>query len=300
MLKGIDVSEHQGVIDWTKVKGNVDFAMLRAGYGQNNIDKQFVRNIKECNRLGIPVGIYWFSYALNESMARQEAKYALAAVKDYTLEYPIAFDFEYDTVRYAKQNGVNVSKIFATDLVKAFCLAIEGANYYAMNYTNQDFLLNMFYFDEIKRFCPWYAWYNSKLNRTDVGMWQYTESGKMSGISGSSVDMNYAYVDFAKDIRDRGLNNIKPSKPTDDDKEIKRYAENGVCTITTASGLNIRAAASTESEIVGKYNKGEKVTYDLVVITEKYTWLSWIGGSGKRRYMAYKDRKTGEKWGVCE
>ena len=86
MLKGIDVSEHQGVIDWTMVKGNVDFAMLRAGYGQNNIDKQFVRNIKECNRLNIPCGIYWFSYALNESMARQEAKYALAAVKDYRLE----------------------------------------------------------------------------------------------------------------------------------------------------------------------------------------------------------------------
>ena len=63
MLKGIDVSEHQGTIDWNQVKGNIDFAILRAGYGNNNIDKQFIRNICECNRLGIPVGIYWFSYA---------------------------------------------------------------------------------------------------------------------------------------------------------------------------------------------------------------------------------------------
>ncbi|MEG2108134.1 MAG: GH25 family lysozyme, partial [Clostridium sp.] len=291
-------SEHQGVINWNEVKGNVDFVMLRAGYGQNNIDKQFVRNIKECNRLGIPVGIYWFSYALNESMARQEAKYALAAVKDYRLEYPIAFDFEYDTVRYAKQNGVNVTKRFATDLVKAFCLEIENNKYYAMNYTNQDFLLNMFYFSEIKRFCPWYAWYNSKLNRTDVGMWQYTESGTMPGISGSSVDVNYAYVDFAKDIKNRGLNNLGEGKPTNPSPNYKLVSQHGTCTVMVDK-LMIREKPLTSSKSVGSYIRGEEVTYDYYVDNDGYRWISWIGGSGKRRYIAVRVLATGKRYGNC-
>ena len=99
MLKGIDVSEHQGRINWEQVKGHVDFVMLRAGYGRNNIDKQFIRNIEECNRLGIPVGIYWFSYAWNEEMARNEAKYVLEAIKPYKIDYPISYDLEYDTLK---------------------------------------------------------------------------------------------------------------------------------------------------------------------------------------------------------
>ena len=142
MLKGIDVSEHQGRIDWERVKGNIDFAILRAGYGRNNIDKQFIRNIEECNRLCIPVGIYWFSYAWNTEMARNEAKYVLEAIKGYRVDYPISFDLEYDTLNYAKKNGVTIGKRLATDMVKAFCDEINRNGYRAMNYTNQDFLLN--------------------------------------------------------------------------------------------------------------------------------------------------------------
>ncbi|WP_052950902.1 GH25 family lysozyme [Clostridium baratii] len=300
MLKGIDVSEHQGVIDWNKVKDHVDFAMLRAGHGKNNIDKQFERNIKECNRLGIPVGIYWFSYALNEDMARQEAKYALAAVKNYRLEYPISFDLEYDTLNYAKKNGVNIDKRLATNMVKAFCSEIEAAKYYAMNYTNQDFINNHFYFNEIERYCPWYAWYNKELDRSNVGMWQYSESGSIPGIDGHEVDLDYARVDFARYIRDRHLNNIDKIKQFSNTNYQKEYTEYGKCTVITNSGLNIRALPSIGSEIVGKYIKGESVIYDYVVWNEDYVWISWIGGkSGKRRYMAVRNLKTGVVWGEC-
>lgn len=297
MLKGIDVSEHQGVIDWNKVKDHVDFVMLRAGYGKNNIDKQFERNIKECNRLGIPVGIYWFSYALNEDMARQEAKYALAAVKNYRLEYPISFDLEYDTLNYAKKNGVNIDKRLATNMVKAFCSEIEAAKYYAMNYTNQDFINNHFYFNEIERYCPWYAWYNKELDRSNVGMWQYSDKGTIPGIQGSSVDLDYARVDFAKDIKNRHLNNIDKSNP-DPKPSYKLVPQNGTCTIIVDE-LMIREEPSTSSKSVGSYNKGESVIYDYYVDNEGYRWISWVGASGKRRYMAVRVLGTNEKYGNC-
>ena len=297
MLKGIDVSEHQGVIDWNKVKDHVDFVMLRAGYGKNNIDKQFERNIKECNRLGIPVGIYWFSYAYTEDMARQEAKYALAAVKDYRLEYPISFDLEYDTLNYAKKNGVNIDKRLATNMVKAFCSEIEAAKYYAMNYTNQDFINNHFYFNEIERYCPWYAWYNKELDRSNVGMWQYSDKGTIPGIQGSSVDLDYARVDFAKDIKNRHLNNIDNSSPAPK-PSYKLIPQNGTCTVLVDE-LMIREEPSTSSKSVGSYNKGESVIYDYYVDNEGYRWISWIGASGNRRYMAVRVLATNKKYGVC-
>lgn len=297
MLKGIDVSEHQGVIDWNKVKDHVDFAMLRAGYGKNNIDKQFERNIKECNRLGIPVGIYWFSYALNEDMARQEAKYALAAVKDYRLEYPISFDLEYDTLDYAKKNGINIDKRLATNMVKAFCSEIEAAKYYAMNYTNQDFINNHFYFNEIERYCPWYAWYNKELDRSNVGMWQYSDKGTIPGIQGSSVDLDYARVDFAKDIKNRHLNNIDNSSPAPK-PSYKLIPQNGTCTVLVDE-LMIREKPSIKSKTVGSYRKGESVIYDYYVDNEGFRWISWVGASGNRRYMAVRVLATNKKYANC-
>ena len=82
-MKYIDVSAHQGEIDWEKVKGSVDGVIIRAGYGKNNIDKYFRRNVSECNRLGIPCGAYWFSYAYTPEMAQAEADYLISAVNPY-------------------------------------------------------------------------------------------------------------------------------------------------------------------------------------------------------------------------
>lgn len=106
MFKGIDVSAYQSDIDYDKLK--VDFVIIRAGYGQKTIDKKFKRNIEECNKRGIPCGVYWFSYALNANMARNEAKACLAAIAPYKIEYPVCFDFEYDSVTYAAKKGVKV------------------------------------------------------------------------------------------------------------------------------------------------------------------------------------------------
>lgn len=209
--KGIDVSQWQGTIDWEKVKAaGIEFAMIRAGYGQNNIDPQFKRNISECNRLGIPCGIYWFSYAYTEAMAIREAEYALAAVEPYKLEYPIAFDYEGASVDYAKKNGVVPDKAHVTALANAFCGRIEQAKYYAMVYTNPAYLSQ--YYDSYvpKSYDIWLAQWPANPDPAAKpaqagGIWQYTNSGTVAGISGR-VDMDAAYYDYPAIIKANGLN----------------------------------------------------------------------------------------------
>lgn len=221
MLKGIDVSTWQGKIDWDKVKSDgVQFAILRAGYGANVIDKQFVRNIKECNRLEIPCGVYWFSYAYTEEMAAKEAMFCLEAIKPYRVEYPVVFDLEYDTIEFAKKKGVTINKQFASKLVVAFCDVVEKAGYYAMNYANLDYLRNMFDESLLKKYDLWYARYTQNLDRK-VNLWQHTSSGKVSGIVGD-VDMNISYLDYAKIIKSAGLNNLSEQKPTQPTEEVKQ------------------------------------------------------------------------------
>lgn len=264
MLKGIDVSEHQGRINWEQVKGHIDFAILRAGYGRNNIDKQFIRNIEECNRLCIPVGIYWFSYAWNEEMARNEAKYVLEAIKPYKVDYPISFDLEYGTLEYAKKNGVTIGKKLATDMINAFCSTIEQAGYKAMNYANPDFINNKFYNNEVN-YPLWLAWYGVSEDRAKTynpAMWQYSESGSISGIGTNSVDMNYCYEDFLK--KDFTLENAT------------------TCNVDTE--LNIRAKGNVNSNIVGKIPAGER--FRIKWVDSDYLGWYYIEYKGVTGYVS--------------
>lgn len=210
--RGIDVSQWQGTIDWNAVKASgIEFAMIRAGFGNNNIDKQFARNIAECNRVGIPCGVYWFSYAYTVEMAIREAMQVLAAIKPYVVEYPVCFDFEYDSVRYAGTKGVTMNKKLATDMVKAFCKTIEDAGYYAMNYSNLDYANNMFDMEALKNYDLWYARYIATCDRR-TGIWQYSNQGSVPGITGN-VDMDYANNDYPAIMRSVGLNGFSKTTP---------------------------------------------------------------------------------------
>ena len=195
MLKGIDVSEHQGAINWSQVKASgVQFTMIRGGYGRNNVDKYFHANAKGATAAGIPIGMYWFSYAYTVDMARNEAKYAVTLAKQYNVTWPIAFDLEYDTVSYAAKNGVTITKSMATQMAKAFCEEIKAAGYNTMNYTNPDYLNR--YFDQSQLpYDVWLAQYASQPSISDMSIWQYSSGGSVPGISGR-CDMNYAYKDY--------------------------------------------------------------------------------------------------------
>lgn len=209
-LKYIDISVHNGNIDFAKLAKEVDGVIIRAGYGRNNIDKLFHTNAKGCRDNGIHFGVYWFSYALTAEDARQEALYCLEAIKPYKVELPVCFDLEYDTRRYANQQGVNITRALASEMVKAFCETVEAAGYFAMNYANEDYCKNYFTAEVLQRFALWYARYTDNVTGQprSCGIWQHTSKGTVAGIAGN-VDVNKAFYDYKAIIENKGLNNLK-------------------------------------------------------------------------------------------
>lgn len=212
-LIGIDVSRYQGTIDWNQVKNaGIAFAMLRGGYGQNNIDPYFHRNAAACQQLGIPFGIYWFSYAYTVQMAAREAEYCIELAKQYKITWPLAFDLEYDTIRYGAQNGVTIGKNLATDMVIAFCEKVKSAGYIPMYYTNLDYYQNIF---DTRRlpYDLWFAQYASAPSISGMAMWQYTSTGKVPGITGD-CDKNYSYNNYGKGTQEPGPDSSIPEEYT--------------------------------------------------------------------------------------
>lgn len=200
MKRGIDVSSHQGVINWEAVKGKIDYAIIRCGYGadrESQDDIYFKRNADECTRLGIPFGVYLYSYADNIDWSNSEVDHVLRLVKGYQLAYPIYYDIE-DKVQ------ANLSNEALTDIIVNFCDKLEQHGYYVGVYANLNWWNTKLNSERLEAYAKWVARYNSTLGY-DAGMWQYTSSGTIDGINGY-VDMNYCYVDYPDAIKKAGLN----------------------------------------------------------------------------------------------
>lgn len=200
MKRGIDVSSHQGVINWEAVKGKIDYAIIRCGYGadrESQDDIYFKRNADECTRLGIPFGVYLYSYADNIDWSNSEVDHVLRLVKGYQLAYPIYYDIE-DKVQ------ANLSNETLTDIVVNFCEKLEQQGYYVGVYANLNWWNTKLNSNRLDAYAKWVARYNTVLGY-DAGMWQYTSSGTIAGINGN-VDMNYCYVDYPDAIKKAGLN----------------------------------------------------------------------------------------------
>ena len=193
---GIDVSEWQGKIDWEKVRPNIDFAVIRLGYGQNILDGQARRNISECNRLGIPYGVYWFSYAYNVDRAKNEARNAIARLKELggKLDYPFWFDWEYDSRNHAAKLGYTISNQLLRDMAWAFCSIIEAAGHYAGIYANRDYIHNHYGEEIFQRFDLWYAYLRDEADR-NVNLHQFAFDYQIDGINGN-VDVNRCMADY--------------------------------------------------------------------------------------------------------
>lgn len=198
MLKGIDVSNANGRVDWDRLKGNIDFAILRCGIGSNQADqddKQWARNVGECIRLGIPWGAYLYSYAMSTAEAESEAAHALRLLKGLKPTYPIYIDMEDADGYKAKRGGI--SKQMATDICRIFCERVTAAGYTAGVYANKDWAVNRLNMEQLSKWTFWLAQYNDKVTYTGkYDMWQYSSSGNMPGIE-KKVDLNYSYKDFA-------------------------------------------------------------------------------------------------------
>ena len=198
MIKGIDISEFQTVTDWNKVKASgVKFAIIRTGFGVRYTDEQFTANMKGAIAAGIPVGAYHFSYALNAAGAKAEAERVVQLLAPYKahITLPVYFDFEYDTVEYAKKQGVTLGKQAFNDHSVAFCEAIQAAGYRAGVYYNLDYLDRLVDMNRIGKYSLWFAQYNSYAQSSGWDVWQYSSSGSVPGISGR-VDMNQADETF--------------------------------------------------------------------------------------------------------
>ncbi len=203
-LKGIDVSHHNGTIDWDKVKADgIEFAILRCGYGRKSvrqIDRQFERNYSECKRVGIPVGVYHYSYAKSADDAALEADFMLELLAGKQFEYPVVFDIE---DKGQEAYGKNV----LTEITVAFCEKIEKAGYYVSIYTNVDWFENKLDLEKLGAYDKWLAhWASSpKWDNSFGGLWQYSDSGRVNGIE-TAVDMDISYRDYPSIIKRAGLN----------------------------------------------------------------------------------------------
>lgn len=193
-LNGIDVSEHQGVIDWAKVKktGKVDFAIVRAGYGRETYqrDKQFDVNMVNAQANCIPCGVYWFSYALSPEEALIEAETCYSIIKDYNYQMPVYFDIETDA-----QWGLTAATCSA--MAEVFCQYMKDKGYTPGIYSCASFLETKIYSTVRQKYQIWVAEYGHSVDHYTGGfsIWQHSDVGVLDGIT-EYVDLNYAYVNL--------------------------------------------------------------------------------------------------------
>ncbi len=203
---GIDVSEHDGEIDWAQVKAaGVDFAMVRAGYrgygqGSLNLDNYFLANVSGAYAAGVKVGVYFFSQAITAEEATEEAEYVINSLSslNVTLSYPIVFDEEpISDGNEARTDGLSAEQYNANAV--AFCKRVEEAGYSAMVYGNQHDLAKFDLDGDLASYPVWYAEYgvNRPTADVDLTIWQYSESGSIPGITTSDgqVDLDIRFLE---------------------------------------------------------------------------------------------------------
>lgn len=268
---GIDVSKWQGRIDWKRVAATgIDFAYIRIGYrGENGSiykDDNADYNIQQAEKAGLLVGVYFFSTAVDEKEASEEARWTLEAVEGYPVSYPIVFDCE--GFRSPESRMYLVSREQRTKNALAFLKTVTDAGYEAMLYGMRNELVGDIYWkiSEIeKEYKIWVAQYPAvtypEAKKPDypgaVSAWQYTNRGRVDGIEGN-VDMSVCY--FERDRAEAKKPSKRPSDaaaPLTDEEKLYTAVEE---TVTAKDVTNLREAATTKSNIVKALRNGEKVT----------------------------------------
>ena len=207
-LSGIDISYHDGEIDFLKVKQQVDFIIIRAGYGNKTTDSKEIKfdiYYEEAKKNNIPIGAYWYCYAKTPEEALKEAQAFLIRVKGKKFEFPIYYDVE-------EQNILNTGKENVNAIIKTFCEELEKNDYYCGLYCSSSYLNNLIS-DEIKnRYQIWVAHWNVKEPKYNGkwGIWQYTSDGKLDGFPNKRFDLNTAVIDYEPIIKSLGKNGYKP------------------------------------------------------------------------------------------
>lgn len=199
--KGIDVSRYQGEIDWNKVAATgVEYAIIRVGvrgYGVEGkivLDEMFEKNVKGATAAGLKVGVYFFSQAITEEEALEEANTVLTAIAPYSITYPIVYDVEKTGAKEGRMNQLTVED--RTKVTRVFIDKIKEAGYTPMIYSNIEMwtvLLDMASFEDVEK---WFAYYSTDLYFPyEYSIWQYSDKGQVDGIKGD-VDMNISFKEW--------------------------------------------------------------------------------------------------------
>lgn len=202
----LDVSKWQGSINWDKVKasGKIDGVMLRvlgSKGGKPYLDPYFARNYAECARLGLPVGGYYYTCAVTQRQTEEELAALKTALRGKTFQLPLAIDVEDPRLR-----SLAPAKLSA--LVAEAAAQLEAWGLYAMVYTYTNFADTALDMAALAAYDLWIADYRGKRPARKHGMWQYTSSGKIPGVSGP-IDLSHAYKDYAGIIQRKGLGKVK-------------------------------------------------------------------------------------------
>lgn len=280
-MKGIDISTHNEKINWDKLSENVDFVIIRAGFGNTvrQKDYRFDENIEGAINKNIAIGVYWFSYALNTDEAVKEAEAMMEVIEPYKdkITLPCFIDFEYDSDRYCEEHGTKHTNATRTGVITAFCNTVINAGYNCGFYANLDYCRNKLRtYELLQRFPLWLAQYNKNSPEYPALLVQYSSSGKVSGINGN-VDLNYwveevKKMEYTSDTNNTAKNPVKI-------KRCKYYTARirGDITATLTNNVDFCLVLGAQ---VGK---------------DKYYSVVAIGEPGKQTWVEVTDGKTTAK-----
>ncbi len=302
--QGIDVSKWDGSIDWTKVKADgVDFAIIRVayrGYGKAGTlctDPYAADNMKGAKKAGVPFGIYIFSQATTTAEAKEEADYAIQVMEKAgygsDISLPVVMDFEYYSDGGNGSEGrlydAGLSKSAATKVCNAFCSEVTAKGYTPMVYANKSMLTSKLNASEINGEI-WVAQYNTKNTyEGEFSYWQYSSSGKVSGIN-ASVDMNYRYI--SNDAKTQSAAVTQTSSSASSTSSTKTSSSSSKKTYTkykTTTAVNYRTGAGTKYKRKGTLAKGKQIQVEdgYSKKSGSYTWKRFKK-NGTTYYIASK------------
>ena len=292
--KGIDVSEFQGKIDWEKVKNDgIEFAILRCGYGMdfsNQDDVEYERNANECERLGIPYGVYLMSYANTVEKARSEAKHVLRLIEGRKISLGVWHDIE--------DNGTSgaINKETLTNIINTFCNTIKNAGYKVGVYAKLNWLENKIEKTIKDNYDIWVAQYYSKCEyEGKYIMWQHTSSGKVNGIS-TNVDMNILYEDLPV-INNNDNNNSKTNNSEIVKSLQKALNKDYNCGLDVDGIIGPLTTKAVNNNMVRNFTVGEFAKWVQERLIAKGYSLNEFGVDG--RYGNESEKKVKEFQANC-
>ena len=206
MLKGIDISYHNGEIDFSKVKSQVDFIIMRSGYGKKTTDSKEVKfdiYYEEAKKNNIPIGTYWYSYANTPEEALVEAQTFLNKVKGKKFEYPVFYDVEEKSI-------LNQGKEIVSKIIKTFLEEVEKNGYLVGLYSSASYLENLVD-DEIKdKYIIWVAQWGKNIDKPKYNgkwdIWQYSSKGHIDGVQSQNVDLDFSNKNFEEIVKEQSKN----------------------------------------------------------------------------------------------